>query len=295
MSTSTPIAHASGTFDVGGDLTVHRLGYGAMQLTGKGVWGPPADREEAVAVLRRAAGLGVDLFDTADSYGPYVSEELVREALHPYDGVVVATKAGLTRPGPGDWRPVGREGYLRQQLEGSLARLGVEAIDLWQLHRIDADTPAEEQFATLKAVQDEGKVRHVGLSEVTVEELDAALDAGVRVATVQNRFNLVDRASEDVLDRCAELGIGFIPWFPIATGRLAVDGGPLDQIAKEHGSTPAQLALAWLLHRSPVMLPIPGTSKVAHVEQNVAAAEIELTADEVQRLEDAGRQAAEQG
>ncbi|CAB4902293.1 unannotated protein [freshwater metagenome] len=294
MSTSAPTAHASGTFDIGGDLTVHRLGYGAMQLTGDGVWGPPADHDESVAVLRRAAEMGVDLFDTADSYGPFVSEELLREALHPYDGVVIATKAGLTRPGPGDWRPVGREGYLRQQLEGSLRRLGVETIDLWQLHRIDPDTPADEQFATLKAVQDEGKVRHVGLSEVTVEQLDAALDAGVRVATVQNKFNLVERDAEDVLDRCAELGIGFIPWFPIATGQLAKDGGPLDEIAKEHGSSPAQLALAWLLHRSPVMLPIPGTSKVAHVEDNVAAAEIELTDDEVQRLEQAGRDAAQQ-
>ncbi len=293
MSTQHPVAHASGTFSIGGDLTVHRLGYGAMQLTGDGVWGPPADHDESVAVLRRAAELGVDLFDTADSYGPFVSEELIREALHPYDGVVVATKAGLTRPGPGDWRPVGREGYLRQQLEGSLRRLGTETIDLWQLHRIDPDTPAEEQFATLKAVQDEGKVRHVGLSEVTVEQLDAALDAGVRVATVQNKFNLVERDAEDVLDRCAELGIGFIPWFPIATGKLAKDGGPLDEIAKEHGSSPAQLALAWLLHRSPVMLPIPGTSKVSHVEDNVAAAEIELSDDEVQRLEQAGRDAAE--
>lgn len=295
MSTSSPVAHASGTFAIGGDLSVHRLGYGAMQLTGEGVWGPPADRDEAIAVLRRAAELGVDFFDTADSYGPFVSEELIREALHPYaDEVVVATKAGLTRPGPGDWRPVGREGYLRQQLEGSLLRLGVDAIDLWQLHRIDADTPADEQFATLKAVQDEGKVRHVGLSEVTVAQLDAALDAGVRVATVQNRFNLVDRDAEDVLDRCEALGIGFVPWFPIATGQLATEGGPLDEIAREHGSSPAQLALAWLLHRSPVMLPIPGTSSVAHVEQNVAAAGIELTGDEVERLEAAGRAAADQ-
>jgi aryl-alcohol dehydrogenase-like predicted oxidoreductase len=294
MSSPSRVAHAAGTFDIGGDLTVHRLGYGAMQLTGDGVWGPPADHDESVAVLRRAAELGVDLFDTADSYGPFVSEELIREALHPYDGVVVATKAGLTRPGPGDWRPVGREGYLRQQLEGSLRRLGTDTIDLWQLHRIDPDTPAEEQFATLKAVQDEGKVRHVGLSEITVEQLDAALDAGVKVATVQNKFNLVERDAEDVLDRCAELGIGFIPWFPIATGKLAKDGGPLDEIAKEHGSSPAQLALAWLLHRSPVMLPIPGTSKVSHVEDNVAAAEIELSADEVERLEQAGRDAAEE-
>jgi pyridoxine 4-dehydrogenase len=294
MSTNTPVAHRSGTFAIGGDLTVHRLGYGAMQLTGEGVWGPPKDPEEAVRVLQRAVELGVDLFDTADSYGPFVSEELIRKALHPYaDGVVIATKAGLTRPGPADWRPVGREGYLRQQLEGSLVRLGVDTIDLWQLHRIDADTPAEEQFATLKAVQDEGKVRHVGLSEVTVEQLDQALDAGVKVATVQNMFNLVERGSEDVLDRCEELGIGFIPWFPIATGKLAVEGGPLDEISKEHGSSPAQLALAWLLHRSPVMLPIPGTSKVAHVEQNIAAAEIELSADEVERLEAAGRDAAQ--
>lgn len=294
MSTNTPVAHRSGTFAIGGDLTVHRLGYGAMQLTGEGVWGPPKDPDEAVRVLRRAVELGVDLFDTADSYGPFVSEELIRKALHPYaDDVAIATKAGLTRPGPGDWRPVGREGYLRQQLEGSLVRLGVDTIDLWQLHRIDADTPAEEQFATLKAVQDEGKVRHVGLSEVTVEQLDQALDAGVKVATVQNMFNLVERGSEDVLDRCEELGIGFIPWFPIATGKLAVEGGPLDEISKEHGSSPAQLALAWLLHRSPVMLPIPGTSKVAHVEQNIAAAEIELSADEVERLEAAGRDAAQ--
>jgi aryl-alcohol dehydrogenase-like predicted oxidoreductase len=294
MSTTPPVAHRSGTFAIGGDTPVHRLGYGAMQLTGEGVWGPPKDPEEAVRVLRRAAELGVDLFDTADSYGPFVSEELIREALHPYaDGIVIATKAGLTRPGPADWRPVGREGYLRQQLEGSLVRLGVDAIDLWQLHRIDGDTPAEEQFATLKAVQDEGKVRHVGLSEVTVEQLDQALDAGVQVATVQNMFNLVERGSEDVLDRCEELGIGFIPWFPIATGKLAVEGGPLDEIAKEHGSSPAQLALAWLLHRSPVMLPIPGTSKVAHVEQNIAAAEIELSAAEVERLEAAGRDAAQ--
>lgn len=295
MSTSSPVAHASGTFEIGGDLRVHRLGYGAMQLTGDGVWGPPADRDEAIAVLRRAVELGVDFLDTADSYGPFVSEELIREALHPYaDGVVVATKAGLTRPGPGDWRPVGREGYLRQQLEGSLRRLDVEAVDLWQLHRIDAETPVEEQFATLRAVQDEGKVRHVGLSEVSVAQLDAALDAGVRVATVQNRFNLVDRDAEDVLQRCEELGIGFVPWFPIATGQLAKDGGPLDEIAREHGSSPAQLALAWLLHRSPVMLPIPGTSSVEHVEQNVAAAAIELTDDEVERLEAAGRRAAEQ-
>lgn len=245
-------------------------------------------------MLRKAVELGVDLFDTADSYGPFVSEELIREALHPYaDDVVIATKAGLTRPGPADWRPVGREGYLRQQLEGSLRRLGVDAIDLWQLHRIDPDTPADEQFSTLKALQDEGKVRQLGLSEVTVDQLDAALDAGVKVATVQNKFNLVERDSEDVLDRCEELGIGFIPWFPIATGQLAKDGGPLDEIAKEHGSSPAQLALAWLLHRSPVMLPIPGTSKVAHVEQNIAAAGIALSKDEVERLEQAGRDAAD--
>jgi aryl-alcohol dehydrogenase-like predicted oxidoreductase len=288
---STPIAHRSGTFEIGGDTTVHRLGYGAMQLTGKGVWGPPKDHDESVAVLRRAAELGVDLFDTADSYGPFVSEELIREALHPYDGLTIATKAGLTRPGPGDWQPVGRDGYLRQQLEGSLVRLGVETIDLWQLHRLDPDTPAEEQFATLKAVQEEGKIRHVGLSEVSVAELDQALDAGVQVATVQNMFNLVERGSEDVLDRCAELGIGFIPWFPIATGKLAAEGGPLDEMAKEHGSSPAQLALAWLLHRSPVMLPIPGTSQVAHVEQNIAAAEIELSDDEVSRLEAAAADA----
>jgi aryl-alcohol dehydrogenase-like predicted oxidoreductase len=245
-------------------------------------------------VLRRAVELGVNHIDTAQYYGPDVSNALIREALHPYaDEVVIATKAGLTRPGPADWRPVGREGYLRQQLEGSLRRLGVETIDLWQLHRIDPEPPAEEQFDTLKAVQDEGKVRHVGLSEITVEQLDQAIAAGVKVATVQNKFNLVERDAEDVLDRCEELGIGFIPWFPIATGALAKDGGPLQEIAEEHGSSPAQLALAWLLHRSPVMLPIPGTSKVAHVEDNIAAAEIELSKDEVQRLEQAGRDAAE--
>ncbi|MGX6448585.1 aldo/keto reductase [Patulibacter sp. S7RM1-6] len=291
---SDPIVHASGTFRIGGELPVHRLGYGAMQLTGSGVWGEPADRDEAIRVLRRAVELGVDFIDTADSYGPFVSEQLIAEALHPYPGgLVLATKAGLTRHGPNDWRPVGRDEYLRQQLLLSLRHLRVETIDLWQLHRIDEKTPAEEQFATLKAVQDEGLVRHVGLSEVTVEQLDAALAAGVNVATVQNRFNLVDRDSEDVLDRCEELGIGFIPWFPIATGKLAEEGGPLDEIAREHGATPAQLALAWLLHRSPVMLPIPGTSKVAHLEQNLQAAEIELSADEVARLEEAGRRAAD--
>lgn len=292
MSTTTP-AHASGTFAIGGDLPVHRLGYGAMQLAGEGIFGPPADPDQARAVLRRAVELGVDLIDTADSYGPFVSEQLIAEALHPYpDGLVIATKAGLTRTGPGEWHPVGRPEYLRQQLELSLRHLRVERIDLWQLHRIDAKVPAEEQFGVLKDAQDAGKVRHVGLSEVTVEQLDAALDAGVQVATVQNRYNLVDRDSEDVLERCEELGIGFLPWFPVATGRLAREGGPLDEIAREHGATPAQLALAWLLHRSPVMLPIPGTSKVAHVEQNVAAAEIQLSADEVARLELAGRAAA---
>jgi pyridoxine 4-dehydrogenase len=293
MSTSTPTAHHSGTFEIGGDLTVHRLGYGAMQLPGEGVWGPTRDHDGAIAVLRRAVELGVDLIDTADAYGPEVADELIVEALYPYsDELVIATKAGLTRQGPGIWNPVGRPEYLRQSLEMSLRRLKLERIDLWQLHRIDPALDQAEQFQVLKDAQEAGKVRHVGLSEVTVDQLNAALDFGVKVATVQNMYNLVSRGSEDVLERCEELNIGFIPWFPMATGALAKEGGPLDEISKEHGASPSQLALAWLLHRSPVMLPIPGTSSAAHVEENVAAAELELSDEEFARLEQAGRDAA---
>ncbi|MGI8710251.1 MAG: aldo/keto reductase [Acidimicrobiales bacterium] len=275
------------TFSIGGDLTVHRLGYGAMQITGDGIWGPPEDREGALAVLRRAVELGVDFIDTADSYGPYVSEELIREALFPYGETVVATKAGLTRTGPGQWHPVGRPEYLRQECEMSLRRLGVDELDLFQLHRIDPEVAAEDQFGLLAELRQEGKVRHVGLSEVSVAELDAAREV-VEVATVQNRFNLTDRGSEDVLERCDELGIGFIPWFPIATGELAKEGGPLDELAAETDATASQLALAWLLQRSPVVLPIPGTKSVEHLEENLAAASLTLSDGQVARLDALG-------
>lgn len=280
MADETP----TDTFAIGGDLTVHRLGYGAMQITGDGVWGEPEDRAGCLAVLRRAVELGVDFIDTANSYGPYVSEELIREALFPYGETVIATKAGLTRTGPGEWHPVGRPQYLRQECEMSLRRLGVDQIDLFQLHRIDPEVAAEDQFGLLAELRDEGKVRHVGLSEISVEELDAARKT-VEIATVQNRFNLTDRGSEDVLDRCTELGIGFIPWFPIATGELAKKGGPLDDLATETGATPSQLALAWLLHRSPVVLPIPGTKSVEHLEENLAAASVSLTEDQMATLD----------
>ncbi|MBX6390447.1 MAG: aldo/keto reductase [Frankia sp.] len=293
MSTATgtarTVAAASGTFLIGGDLPVHRLGYGAMQITGPGVWGPPADPDEAVRVLRRAVELGVNFIDTADSYGPYVSEELIAKALYPYpDGLVIATKAGLVRTGPNEWVPLGRPAYLRQEVEMSLRRLRVERIDLFQLHRIDPQTPPEDQLGELRALQREGKIRHIGLSEVTVDELLNAQSL-VEVVSVQNRYNLADRASEEVLDYCEREGLGFIPWFPVATGRLARPGGPLDAAAKAHGATPAQLALAWLLRRSPVMLPIPGTKSVAHIEENVAAAGITLSDEEYRALEAAGR------
>jgi pyridoxine 4-dehydrogenase len=277
----------SGTFDIGDDLTVNRLGYGAMQLTGKGVWGPPDDPEEAVRVLKRAVQEGVNFIDTADSYGPFVSEELIHRALHPYpDDLVIATKAGLTRAGPGDWRAVGRPEYLRQQCELSLRHLGLERIDLFQLHRIDPKVPVAESLGELVALQDEGKIRHIGLSEVSVEELEEAQKTAT-IATVQNLYNLADRSAEELLDRCEAEGIGFIPWFPLATGKLAREGGPLDEVATEVGASPSQLALAWLLRRSPVMLPIPGTSTVAHLEDNLAAASIELTDDQFQTLADA--------
>ncbi len=283
MTTTAPSVAASGTFDLGGDLTVHRLGYGAMRLTGPGIWGPPADLEVARQVLRRAAELGVDFIDTADSYGPYVSEDLIREALHPYDGVVVATKGGLTRTGPDVWPPVGRPEYLRQCVEMSLRRLGVEQIDLWQLHRLDEKVPAEEQLGLMADVQKEGKVRHLGLSEVTVEQIEAARQH-FEVVSVQNLYNLVTRQSEDVLAYCEREGIAFIPWFPVAAGDLARPGGVLDTISKETGHTPAQLALAWLLRRSPVMLPIPGTGSVAHLEENCAAADVVLTDEQYDAL-----------
>jgi aryl-alcohol dehydrogenase-like predicted oxidoreductase len=268
---------SSGTFAIGGDLTVNRLGFGAMRLTGKGVWGPPADHDECIRVLRRAVELGVNFIDTADSYGPYVSEELIREALHPYaDGVVIATKAGLLRTGPDVWPVLGYPAYLRQECEMSLRRLGVDRIDLFQLHRIDDKFPAEDQIGELVALQQEGKIRHIGLSEVDVDQLEAAQKTAT-IVSVQNMYNLAARSAEPVLDACAADGIGFIPWFPLAAGPLAAPDGPLQRIAADHHASPSQLALAWLLKRSPVMLPIPGTSKVAHLEENVAAAGIELS------------------
>jgi pyridoxine 4-dehydrogenase len=274
---------SSGTFRLGGDLEVHRLGYGAMRITGDGIWGPPRDRDEALRVLRRAVELGVDLIDTADSYGPYVSEDLIREALHPYDGVVVATKGGLTRSGPGVWEQLGRPEYLRQCVHTSLRRLGLERIDLWQLHRVDPKVPADEQFGAIKQMQDQGLIRHVGLSEVGVDVIEQAR-AVLDVVSVQNRYNLADRGSEEVLAYCEREGIGFLPWYPVASGELARPGGALDEIAKEHRATHAQLALAWLLRRSRVMLPIPGTSSVAHLEENCAAATVELSDEEYDRL-----------
>ncbi|MEU7618336.1 aldo/keto reductase [Micromonospora rifamycinica] len=284
MGSSAQPAKASGTYRIGGDLQVDRLGYGAMQITGPGVWGDPKDPAEAVRVLRRAYELGVTFIDTADSYGPFVSELLIREALHPYaDDLVIATKAGLTRSGPGDWRPVGRPEYLRQQCELSLRHLGLESIGLYQLHRIDAKVPLEDQLGELALLQQEGKIRHIGLSEVTVAQIEAAQQV-TPIVSVQNLYNLADRSAEDVLEHCERNDLAFIPWFPIATGNLAKPGGPLDAISTDHEATPAQLALAWLLRRSPVMLPIPGTSSVGHLEENVAAAQVQLTDAEYEAL-----------
>ena len=272
------------TFSLG-DLTIHRLGFGSMQLTGPGVWGPPKDVDEAKRVLRRAVELGVDFIDTADSYGPYVAEELIAEALHPYkDGLVIATKAGLTRTGPNVWPPVGRPEYLRQEALMSLRRLELDVIDLFQLHRIDPKVPLEDQVGELKKLQDEGKIRHIGLSEVSVEELQAAQEIAT-IVSVQNLYNLAKRDAEPLLEYSEANGIGFIPWFPLATGRLAKEGGKLDQLAKKHDASSSQLALAWLLHRSPVMLPIPGTSSLAHLEDNMRAAELRLSPEEVAELE----------
>jgi aryl-alcohol dehydrogenase-like predicted oxidoreductase len=283
--------HLGGTFDIGGDLTVHRLGFGAMRITGEGIWGPPADHDRAVQVVRRTKELGIDFIDTAESYGPYVSEEIIAEALAPYDGVHVATKSGLTRTGPGEWPILGRPEFLRQGCEMSLRRLKLDAIPLWQLHRIDPKVDRAEQFGVMKELQDEGKVRHLGLSEVTVDDIKEA-QQHITVTTVQNRYNLGDREHEDVLAFCEEQGIGFIPWFPLAAGDLAKDGGPVDEAAKRHDATPGQVALAWLLHKSPVMLPIPGTGSVEHLEENVAAAELALSEEELREIDEASKAAS---
>jgi len=283
-SLPSPDAAASGTFLLGGDLPVRRLGFGAMRITGEGVWGEPKDREAAKRVLRRAVELGIDFIDTADSYGPEVSENLIAEALHPYPaGLVIATKGGLTRSGPGQWHPVGRPEYLRQCVELSLRRLRVERIDLYQLHRIDPKVPVEETLGALKELQQAGKIRHLGLSEVSVAEIEQARKTAP-IVSVQNLYNLGDRKHDDVVTWCEKHGLGFIPWFPIAAGDLAKPGGVLDKAAEQHGATMGQLALAWLLHRSPAILPIPGTSSVAHLEENTAAAALKLSPAEWQEI-----------
>jgi len=277
------------TFKIGGDLEVNRLGYGAMRLTGKGVWGEPKDRSEARRVLKRAVELGVNFIDTADSYGPAVSEPIIGEALAPFPkGLVVATKAGFTRQGPDKWIQLGRPEYLVQQVEMSLRYLKTDVIDLWQLHRIDPKVPVEESLGAIGKLQSEGKIRHVGLSEVEPKEIDRARKV-IKIVSVQNLYNVGDRQHEDVLQYCEKHALAFIPWFPLAAGKLARPGGELDRVAKRHGSTVAQLSLAWLLHRSPVMLPIPGTSSVAHLEENMKAAEISLSADDMKAIEDATR------
>lgn len=290
MSNQAITARQSGTFTIGGELTVHRLGYGTMQLTGPGVWGDPSDPDEAVRVLQRAIELGVNFIDTADSYGPFVADLLLKKALHPYPkDLVIATKAGLTRSGPNDWRPVGRPEYLRQQAELSLRHLGLERIALFQLHRIDPKVPLAEQLGELALLKQEGKIGHIGLSEVTVEQLQEANEI-TPIASVQNLYNLSKRDAEPVLEYAEANNIAFIPWFPLATGALAKEGGPLDSLAKQHGAKPSQLALTWLLKRSKVMLPIPGTSSVAHVEENIAAAGIELSDADFALLSDAVKQ-----
>jgi len=284
MKSGTVTAAASGPFALGGDLRVHRLGFGAMRLTGPGVWGAPADKEEAIAVLRRAVELGVNFIDTAESYGPHVSEDLIAAALHPYPtGLVIATKGGLDRPGPEKWKPSGRPERLRTELEGSLRRLRLERIDLWQLHRIDPAVPEDEQFAALRAFQEEGKVRHLGLSEVSVAQIERARRV-VPIVSVQNKYNLADREWEDEVDYCEREGLGFIPWFPLQVGQLA-GHATVAQIARPLDATPNQVALAWLLQRSPAILPIPGTSKVAHLEENVAAAALKLTPEQYATLD----------
>lgn len=286
---SQPNAAKSGTFKIGGEIEIHRLGFGAMRVTGQGIWGEPTDRAEAIRTLKRVPELGIDFIDTADSYGPDVSERLLRETLHPYKGILIATKGGLLRPGPDVWEPNGRPEYLIQQAKKSRNQLGVEQIDLWQLHRIDPKVPRDEQFGAIKSLLADGVIRHAGLSEVSVAEIEAA-SKFFPVATVQNRYNLVDRASEDVLIYCERHGIGFIPWYPLAAGDLARSGSVMDQIARRHRAAPSQVALAWTLKRSPVMLPIPGTSKVAHLEENVAAVDITLSDEDFAALDQAGRQ-----
>lgn len=274
------------TFEIGGTLPIKRLGFGAMRITGDGVWGEPRDRAEAVRVLRRAIELGITFIDTADSYGPFVSEELIAEALHPYPAdLVIATKAGFDRPGPGRWETNGRPEHLRASCDGSLRRLKLERIDLFQLHRIDPNVPAEDQLGTLKALQTEGKIRHIGLSEVTVDQIEDARTI-VPIVSVQNRYSLTDRAHEEVLAYCEGEGIAFIPWYPLSAGQLTAQGGPIDRAARRLGVTMAQLAIAWLLWRSPVMVPIPGTSRVAHLEENVAAASLAIDPRELQALSD---------
>ncbi|MFI5708567.1 aldo/keto reductase [Kribbella sp. NPDC051620] len=278
------VAAKSGEFTIGGDLTVRRLGYGTMQLPGPGVWGESRDPDEAVRVLRRAVELGVNFIDTADAYGPFTADLLLKKALHPYaDDLVIATKAGFTRQGPGAWSPVGRPAYLRQAVELSLRHLGLERIDLLQLHRIDPEVPVADQVGELAALQSEGKIRHIGLSQVSVDELEEAAKTAT-IVSVQNLYNLSQRDDEPVLEYAEKNNLAFIPWFPLATGELAKSGGPLDAIAKQHQASPSQLALAWLLKRSPVVLPIPGTSSVAHLEDNVAAAKLELTDEEFAKL-----------
>ena len=278
------IAELSGTLLLGGDLPVHRLGFGAMRIVGEGVWGPPRDRDEALAVLRRAVELGITFIDTADSYGPQISEHLIREALYPYhEDLVIGTKAGFARTGPAQWHRLGRPEYLKQQAELSLRNLGLERIDLFQLHRIDPEVPLADQLGALVELREEGKIRHIGLSEVTVDELSAAR-AITPIASVQNQYAPSFRQSEDVLEQCERDGIAFLPWAPVGRGELAGPESPLAATAAEHGVTPVQLSLAWLLHRSPVMLPIPGTSRVAHLEENTAAAKVRLSEEETERI-----------
>jgi aryl-alcohol dehydrogenase-like predicted oxidoreductase len=288
---SPPSAVASGQFRIGGDIEINRLGFGAMRITGEGIWGEPKDRAEAIRTLKHLHDFGVNFVDTADSYGPFVSEELIAEALAPYPGMLIATKGGLTRLGPNIWAPVGRPEYLRQCVLMSLRRLKVEQIGLWQLHRIDPKVPRDEQFGAIAEMLKSGLIRHAGLSEVSVEEIEAARTV-FPVSTVQNRYNLVDRTSEAVLDYCQSHGIGFIPWFPLASGDLAKPGAALDAIVRKTGATPSQIALAWILKRSPAMLPIPGTSKAAHLEDNVKAASILLSDDDFAALDQQAKKAA---
>ena len=287
-TTSEPLASAAGTITLGGELTVNRMGFGAMRLTGKGIWGQPADRQEAVRVLRRALELGVNFIDTADSYGPAVSEEIIAEALHPYpEGLVIATKGGLERPGPDVWVENGQPDYLRRQLESSLRRLKLDRIDLWQLHRIDPKVPEDEQLGAIREFQREGLVRHLGLSEVTVAQIERARRV-VPIVSVQNRYNLTDREWEAELDHSEREGLAFLPWFPLAAGALD-EAGPLARVARRHEATPYQVALAWLLARSPAMLVIPGTSTVRHLDENVRAAEIHLTEEDLGELDTVSR------